>query len=86
MDPSEAPDYEEGEVSDDSPPKSRFKSKPKSIVVTELPGNLANRDLLEEHFSQFGNVQSMSCSAKHHYAVIQFATHVSNLNLKLYSG
>jgi hypothetical protein len=58
--------------------RTAFKNLPKSIVIMELPEMLADRSLLQSHFSQFGNVNKMSCSVKHHYAVVMFETHVSS--------
>ena len=60
-----------------SPPSPESIQELKNLYCCNIPSDLMNRDLLRDHFSQFGQVLRLYLSYKRNSCSVHFKTHVS---------
>lgn len=52
-------------------------SKLSALLCNQMPAELNNREVLSQHFSQFGRLEHVSCDLKRKFATIYFSDHHS---------
>lgn len=52
-------------------------SKLSALLCNQVPAELNNRQVLSQHFSQFGRIEHISCDHKRSFATIYFSNHHS---------
>ncbi|KAH8020911.1 hypothetical protein HPB51_008743 [Rhipicephalus microplus] len=50
-------------------------SKLSALLCNQMPAELNNREVLSQHFSQFGRLEHVSCDLKRKFATIYFSDH-----------